>query len=64
MAEAQVSNMKKKQSIPTKRYESEVFTVKNKTKTKRRYVHKESFKTKNALREEIESLKKNCKPTS
>ena len=55
MAEAHF--LKKRQSIPVKRFESDDFLIKSsKSRTKRPYVHKATFKTKDQLREEIRVL--------
>ena len=56
MAEAEI--LKKRKSIPVKRFESDDFLIKSsKSKSKRPYVHKDSFQTKAQLREEIRLLK-------
>ena len=55
MAEAHF--LKKRQSIPVKRFESDDFLIKSsKSRSKRPYVHKATFKTKDQLREEIRVL--------
>ena len=55
MAEGQI--IKKRQIFPVKRYEWDDFLIKSsKSRSKRPYVHKDTFQTKDQLREEIRSL--------